>query len=42
VVWRRKPHIGIKFVEPSEARVLPRALPADSNRSGYGRVAPER
>jgi PilZ domain-containing protein len=41
VVWRRKPHIGIRFIEPSEARVAPRALPADSNRSGYGRVAPE-
>lgn len=41
VVWRRKPHIGIKFIAPSEARVVPRALPADTNRSGYGLVAPK-
>ena len=39
VVWRRKPHIGIKFIEPSEARGMPFGLPAGSNRSGYGILA---
>lgn len=42
VVWRRKPHIGIKFIEPSEARVVPRPRLTDPNRSGYGIVASER
>jgi hypothetical protein len=40
VVWRKMPHIGIQFVESSEAAVAPRA-PADSGRSGFGVAVPE-
>ena len=40
VVWRRKPHLGIKFVDPAEARGVPRQRLADPNRSGYGILAP--
>jgi hypothetical protein len=40
VVWRRQPHLGIKFVDPAEARVVPRPRLADPNRSGYGILAP--
>jgi hypothetical protein len=40
VVWRRQPHLGIKFVDPTEARGVPRARLADPNRSGYGILAP--
>jgi hypothetical protein len=36
VVWRRPPHIGIKFVDPAEGRVVPRPRLADPNRLGYG------
>jgi hypothetical protein len=36
VVWRRQPHIGIKFVDPAEGRVVPRPQLADPNRLGYG------
>lgn len=39
VVWRRSPHLGIKFVEPTEARVVPRSRLADPSRSGYGIMA---
>jgi hypothetical protein len=39
VVWRRQPHLGIKFVDPTEARGVPRARLADPNRSGYGILA---
>jgi hypothetical protein len=39
VVWRKKPHMGIKFIEPSEARAVTRPPLADSNRSGYGLVS---
>jgi hypothetical protein len=39
VVWRRKPHLGIKFIDPSEARGVPRPQLADPNRSGYGILA---
>ncbi len=42
VVWRRKPHIGIKFIEAGEARGVPRPQPADPSRSGYGIMASER
>jgi hypothetical protein len=42
VVWRRSPHLGIKFVEPTEARVVPRPRLADPSRSGYGIMASQR
>jgi hypothetical protein len=36
VVWRKKPHVGIQFVEPFEAAVALHANrpPAESSRSG--------
>jgi hypothetical protein len=33
VVWRKKPHVGIQFIEPFEAAVALRGPPADSERS---------
>lgn len=42
VVWRRQPHIGIKFIALSEARGVPRAQVADPSRSGYGIMASQR
>jgi hypothetical protein len=36
VVWRRLPHLGIKFMAPTEARVVTRPRLSDPNRSGYG------
>ena len=42
VVWRRPPHIGIKFIDPAEARVVQRGRLADPNRSGYGIMTPQR
>ena len=39
VVWRRQPHLGIRFIDPTEARVVPRPRLADPNRSGYGILA---
>jgi hypothetical protein len=36
VVWRRLPHLGIRFIDPAEARGVPRQRLADPNRSGYG------
>jgi len=36
VVWRRQPHLGIKFVDPTLGRVVHRRRLADPNRSGYG------